>query len=50
MPTAMAIAWRRAVGKQDKRQGKPNKRNRRRRREDREEIYSRTLRNAGDPD
>lgn len=50
MPTAMAIAWRRAVGKQDKRQGKPNKRNRRRRREDQEEIYSRTLRNAGDRD
>lgn len=50
MPTAMAVAWRRAVGKQDKRQGKPNKKNRRRRREDQEEIYSRTLRDAADRD
>jgi transcriptional accessory protein Tex/SPT6 len=48
MPTAMAIAWRRAVGKQDKRQGKSSKRNRRSRREEQEEIYSRTLRDAGD--
>jgi ribosomal protein S1 len=50
MPTAMTIAWRRAVGKQDKRQGKPNKKSRRRHREDQEDIYSRTLRDAGDRD
>lgn len=47
MPTAMAIAWRRATGKDDRRK-KGNKKNRRRRRDDQEEIYSRTLRDAGD--
>jgi small subunit ribosomal protein S1 len=48
MPTAMAIAWRRATGKDDKRQGKGSKKSRRRRREEQEEIYSRTLRDASD--
>lgn len=48
MPTAMAIAWRRATGKGDKRSGKGGKKNRRRRREDQEDIYSRTLRDASD--
>ena len=47
MPTAMAIAWRRATGKDEKRPGK-GKRNRRQRRDEQEEIYSRTLRDAGD--
>jgi small subunit ribosomal protein S1 len=47
MPTAMAIAWRRATGKDEKRPGK-SKRNRRRRRDEQEDIYSRTLRDASD--
>ncbi|MDT8307314.1 MAG: S1 RNA-binding domain-containing protein [Anaerolineae bacterium] len=47
MPTAMAIAWRQATGKDDRRR-KGNKKSRRRRRDDQEEIYSRTLRDAGD--
>lgn len=46
MPTAMAIAWRRAQSKQKK--GRSKSKKTRRQREEQEEIYSRTLRDAGD--
>lgn len=47
MPTAMAIAWQQAMGKDDRRR-RGNKKSRRNRRDDQEDIYSRTLRESGD--